>query len=193
MVQLALLAVLAHSSQAAVQDVNVWFCPNIEVTGHTPFDDAPGRGTYDARDAFGGTYGTMPHEQGHIVFQDDSGGPSTPDFMEWQTKQPVVINRLVFSWQDDTPGNDWRNLARFWIYGRRTAGDSWDVLWQENTPSRVGRFTMEKKIAGHQYQLFRAEFMRGAATNVTAVGPRICAIEAYGHTAPSSGSAQTGR
>ncbi|HWA84149.1 MAG TPA: hypothetical protein VG820_11970 [Fimbriimonadaceae bacterium] len=191
MVQFALLAALSHSGQtAASQDVDVWFCPYIEVTGHTPFDDAPGRGAYDARDAFGGTFGSMPHEQGHVVFQDDSGGPSTPDFIEWNTKQPVVINRLVFSWQDDTPGNDWRNLARFWIYGRRSTSDNWDVLWQENTPSRVGRRTVEKKIAAHQYQFFRAEFMRSAASNITAVGPRICALEAYGYTVASN---QAGR
>jgi hypothetical protein len=181
MVQFALFAVLALSKQAPPTDVDVWFCPNIEVTSHSPFDDQPGRGAYDARDAFGGSFGTMPHEQGHVVFQDDSGGPSHPDFIEWSTKEPVVINRLVFSWQDDAPGNDWRNLAHFWIMARGSAAEPWKILWQENTPLHVGRYTMEKKIAAERCQLFRAEFIRSVAKDIRAVAPRICALEAYGH------------
>ncbi|MFI5385740.1 MAG: hypothetical protein ACHQ50_06425 [Fimbriimonadales bacterium] len=193
MVQFALIAAFVLSSQPPPTETDVWYWPYIDVTDHSPFDHTPAPAGYDARDMFGGTASTVPHEQGHVVFEDDSGGPGEPDFVEWNTKDPVVIDRLVISWQDDAPGNDWRNLARFWILGRRTTGDKWQVLWQENTPSRVGRYTLEKKIAAQQCQFFRAEFLRGAASNVTAVGPRICALEAYGHVMPGSASAPTHR
>ena len=180
MVQFALFAVLGLSSQAQQPDVNVWFCPNVEVTDHSAFDRTPA-GRYDARDVFGADYGSVAGEHGHIVFEDDSGGAGQPDFIEWNTKSPVEIDRLVFAWQDDSPGRDWRNLARFRILARQTTGDNWQVLWQENTPSRVGRYKMEKKIPATQCQGFRAEFIRNGATNSTAVAPRICELEAYGH------------
>jgi len=180
MVQLAFLAVLGLTSQAPAPDVDVWFCPYIDVVGHSPFDHTP-PGKYDVRDVFGGNYGSVPGEHGRVVFEDDSGGPGFRDFIEWNTKDPVVINRLMISWQDDSPGNDWRNLVHFWILGRSAPSGDWSILWQENTPSQVGRHTLEKNIPAQQYQSFRAEFMRGSASNITAVGARICALEAYGH------------
>jgi hypothetical protein len=179
MVQFAVLAALGLTEQTT-PDINVWFCPRIEVTDYTPLDDSGGN-HYDIRDAFGGTYGNMPHEQGHIVFEDNSGGPGQPDFIDWTTKDPVVINRIIFSWQDDSPGANWRNLAHFWIYSRRSASEPWKILWQENTPSRVGRYTLEQKISAEPAQMFRAEFIRNSTSELSAVAPRICAIEAYGH------------
>jgi hypothetical protein len=186
MVQFALFAAIGLAKQAQAADVNVWYCPYIDILDVTPLDDSGGA-HYDPRDMFGGTFGNMPHEQGHVVFEDNNGGPGHPDFVEWNTKNPVVINRLVFSWQDDAPGANWRNLAHFWIYGRRTASEPWKILWQENTPSHVGRYTMEKKIAADQYQMFRAEFLRSSADNKTAEAPRICEIEAYGHEVRTQG------
>src|SRR5579871_3647901 len=104
MIQLAIAAAL---TTLQVKDVDVWFVPNIDVTDHSPFDHTP-NGTYDARDVFGGTFGSVPHEWGHVVFEDDSGGTGQPDFIEWTTKAPVSINRILFTWQDDSPGNNWR-------------------------------------------------------------------------------------
>jgi len=181
MVQIALLALLGFASQATLHDVDVWFCPYIEITGHTPFDHTP-TGVYDARDVFGASAGTVRGEAGRVVFEDDSGGPGQPDFIEWNTKAAVAIQRLIVSWQDDTPGNNWRNLAHFWIYGRKTVAEPWQILWQEETPSQVGQYTLEKKIPEVQDQFFRAEFIRGGATDLQSDGPRICALEAYGHT-----------
>lgn len=133
MVQFALFAILAQSKPAPPADVDVWYCPYIEVVGHTPFDHTP-RGTYDVRDAFGGTFGSVGGEQGRIVFEDDSGGPSQPDFIEWSTKEPVVINRLVVAWQDDAPGNNWRNLSHFWIYGRGIGDSKWNICGNRTLP-----------------------------------------------------------
>ncbi len=181
MVGLALFAALGLHNQAAPRDTDVWFCPYIQVTGHTPFDQTPGPNCYDARDMFGGTFGTARGEQGHVVFEDNSGGPGFRDFVEWNTVSPVVINRLIFSWQDDSPGNNWRNLSQFQIMARRTDGENWRVLWQENTPTQVGRHTNEKRIAPEQFQFFRAEFVRSGSADFAQVGPRICALEAYGH------------
>lgn len=183
MISFALFAGIVLSQKPAAQDFNVWFCPHIEVTDHSALDRSPGPAAYDARDAFGGTYGNVAHEGGHIVFEDDDGGAGQPDFIEWTTKDPVSIHRLLVSWQDDTPGNNWRNLARFVISARRTSADAWKVIWQENTPSRVGRYTMTKEIPAETGQLFRIEFIRSGATNGTASAPRICEIEAYGTVA----------
>lgn len=181
MVQFALLSVIGLSSQTPAIDTDVWYCPYIDVTAHSALDRTPAPAAYDVRDAFGGTFGNVRGEGGHIVFEDDSGGPSHPDFIEWNTKSPVVINRLVFSWQDDSPGNNWRNLSHFWFYARKSAGDRWKVIWQGDTPIHVGRYTIEGRITPEQFQFFRAEFIRAGSTEGTAVAPRICALEAYGH------------
>lgn len=187
MSSLALFAALTVVQQKAeVKLRNVWFCPFIEVTSNSPLDQTP-NGTYDIRDAFGGTYGTVRGEGGHVVFEDDNGGPGQPDFIEWNTKEAAQIERLIFCWQDDSPGNNWRNLARFTLMGRRSNSGEWTTLWQENTPMSVGRFTMEKKVLfSEPFQYFRAEIYRSGGTNGTAVAPRICAIEAYGKFVPQN-------
>ncbi len=181
MIPLIALVVLSSQGQksAPAAEHNVWFCPYIEVTSHSPFDQTPA-GSYDARDAFGGSYGSVKGEVGHVVFEDDDEALGKEDFIEWHTKEAVEISRLIFSWQDDAPGNSWRNLARFAILGRRNAAGEWTLLWAENTPMNVGRFTLEKKITPDQYQYFRAEFLRSGTTNGTATAPRICQLEAYG-------------
>lgn len=182
MTTLAILAAvsLAQQQRPEVTERNVWFVPYVQVTGNSPLDQTPG-GHYDPRDVFGGQYGNVDGERGHVVFEDDNGGPGQPDFIEWTTKEPTKINRLVVSWQDDSPGNNWRNLARFVIQGRQSDGEAWTTIWQENTPMSVGRYTMEKKVSANNFQVFRAEFYRSGATNGTAVAPRICALEAYGN------------
>lgn len=181
MVQLALLSFIGLSAQPPAPDVDVWFCPRIEVTGYTPLDQSPSPAAYDIRDAFGGTYGNVSHEGGHIVFEDNTGGAGHPDFIDWNTKFPVLINRMVFTYQDDSPGKNWRNLSHFWIYARRFGDENWKIIWQDNTPEQVGRYTISKIIPAEQFQYFRAEFIRGASTDGGAVAPRICALEAYGH------------
>ena len=180
MVQLALLAVFGLSSQAPLPDVDVWYYPYVEVTGHSAFDHTP-PGKYDARDVFGGDYGSVSGAHRRVIFEDDSGGPGQPDFIEWNTKEPVAIDRLVISWQDDVPARDWRNLAHFWVKGRRAGDGPWTILWQQNTPSHVGKYTLEKVVSGEGYQSFRAEFLRGSASDLASDGPSICSLEAYGH------------
>lgn len=131
---------------------------------------------FDIRDIFGAHFGTIAWEPGATTFA-DGNAEGFVDWVEWTTAKPVVVGRVLLKYADDYPGNMWRTLKEFRLFGK--VGGTWKELAQRHLPIGIGVATTEFAISpDHAYQAFRAEFTRGYASNGNSA-PRIWGLRAY--------------
>lgn len=159
------------------------------VTSHSGLDhDPPAGDPYDIRDLFGGHFGTYANEPERVVFHDGSGGIGFVDFVEWESPSALAIKRFTMAWADDNPGNNWRNLAHFSLFGKLNADDSWTSLSGGDTPQQVGEGAFSATLAGDPYKYWRAQFTRGFSSNLTATGARVYEIDGWVDPVPEPAS-----
>lgn len=179
-----IIATLAACSLGRAQSTtDAWdVSSGTTVLAHSALDDsAPASIVYDVRDMFGTRNTSLP-ERGNVVFQDASGNAGYVDFVEWRSISALAIKSYTLYWNDDFPDHNWRNLSRFGLYGKKSAGDPWSLLDSRSTPLQVGAGSISGSLAGVAYQFWRAEFTRGASSDPASDGPRI--VELDGFVAP---------
>ncbi|MFA5906875.1 MAG: PEP-CTERM sorting domain-containing protein [Desulfobacula sp.] len=148
----------------------------------------------DARNMFGGEFGTVD-DPGNTVFYDAQiFGPGSIAWVSWQTPTPVKLDRFVLSVVADGnyPVSYNRAIQGFNLY----AGDDgsvWNPVYASGPlPTPLGTYdnglyyytidyTFSSPITG---QHFKADFIYGSYVT----GPRIKELDGYGIPVPLPGS-----
>lgn len=145
-----------------------------EVTAHSPLDIQE----YDARDAFGGNFGTYPPEAGSIVFADESA-PFSVDYLEWKTAAPVTITGYNLFVNGDGGDTGHRELATFVLKAKSEGSSTFDLVLDAFTPSRPYNFAQFSRTIGSvTAQEFRAEFVNAGDIDSSYRGIRVVELDA---------------
>lgn len=156
------------------------------VTGHSPFDQSPPGLGYDGRDVFGAGATTYAPARGTVVF-DDGQPTGYTDFITWQTLRPSLVTRFNLFYSDDSPAQDWRNLAHFSLLAQDPATGLWVELYSAATPQRAGQVMFMKSISHPFFATnFQAQLTRGSASDPQSNAPRINELDAYGQCMPDA-------
>ena len=144
------------------------------VTGHSPLDIQE----YDARDAFGGNFGTYFPEAGSIVFADESA-PGTVDYLEWKTIAPVTLTGYTLYANGDGGDEGYREFASFTLKAKSVGSATFDITLDTFTPSHPYKFaTFDRTIQSITAQEFRAEFVNSGDIISSYRGPRVVELDA---------------
>jgi hypothetical protein len=162
------------------------------VTANSPLYTHPIGKQFDARDMFGGTFGTPV--TGWTVYE-DSQPVGTVHYVEWHTVNPIVFASFhLFATGDIKP--DWkgemhpeyRAISEYRIYASTAPPDgAWstsDMLYQNTVSQPAGEWVREAIDLGGPViaQYFRAEFVQSMAPNgdpAVFTGPRVIELDAF--------------
>jgi len=142
---------------------------------------------FDARDVFGGFFGTYAPEFGAIGFSDNKP-PGTVDFIEWRTILPVALSGFILYANGDGGDSGYREFESFALKTRSSENSGFDITLFTITPSHPYNFAvfsgsfLETIIA----QDFRAEFVNSGDVIPSHRGPRVVELDAIAAPVPES-------
>ncbi|MCW5556883.1 MAG: hypothetical protein KIT22_03445 [Verrucomicrobiae bacterium] len=169
------LATSLLTSVGAQSFTDVWdISRGTEVTAHSSLDLPD----YDARDAFGGNFGSYWPEAGSIVFADESA-PFTVDYLEWKTVTPVTITGYNLFVNGDGGDTGYRELGTFILKAKSLGSSTFDLVLDAFTPTHPYNFAeFSRTIGSVTAQEFRAEFVNSGDIDSSYRGIRVVELDA---------------
>ncbi len=177
--------IVPASTPSKGEVVNLWSLRyGVTVTGHSPLIAG-----CDARDIFGGTYGSL--ESHDLILFSDGLADGTTHWVEWKTRRPMRLDRIkVRAHGDGATGR--REFRSAIIYSRSNEpGAPWQVIsgvtpghpykFENGEDGLLANIQLDKPIEAQQ---FRAEFGQMSAPDGTTNGPRVLKLEGFGEYTP---------
>jgi hypothetical protein len=150
-------------------------------------------GIYDARDAFGGTFGSNDHD---VVFSDTPPADGGMYYIEWRTPTPVTVKSIrLYTGAGDPSG---REIGYFWIKAKPIGGSSFSLdvwgFYPLHHPYVLlpnGALAEGNLFRPVTAQEFRAEFL--AYSSQSLMGPRVVELDGFDQYLPINSLPVTGQ